>query len=128
MSDSTNVVGHSVSRIDTVAKATGAARYPGLSRRNTGRDRPLWQESLEGRRHRRGDPRPGWNLPIRGYPDPGGPGHPLKRILLASIALLLAVIACGPAATSTPSLANKARISRNGATIGNESRRSRRCC
>jgi CO/xanthine dehydrogenase Mo-binding subunit len=29
MSDSTNVLGHSVSRIDAVAKATGAARYPG---------------------------------------------------------------------------------------------------
>ena len=29
MSDSTNVVGHSVSRIDAVAKVTGAARYPG---------------------------------------------------------------------------------------------------
>jgi CO/xanthine dehydrogenase Mo-binding subunit len=29
MTDSTNVVGHSVSRIDAVAKVTGAARYPG---------------------------------------------------------------------------------------------------
>ena len=76
-------------------------RLPGLSRRDIGRDRPLWQESLEGRSHRRGDPRPGWNLPVRSYPDPDRQGRPLKKVLLAAIALLLAVIACGPAAAPT---------------------------